>query len=254
MVLCLCEIRYVNKKIYLQSAWRKVVQETGFAQVCWTICRPQNVVHWKHPHIQDLLRKNRIPDSILVQKQKTLKTVLDRICKTNGGLKILDGQSLLQALIKHDNLIPRVLYPQAVYFVLSLNNFVQIWHLFMGAELYSLGYDVGMAYFNQQWKPEEHSILQRTQQFTNLKNSLNNYAFRHNLEYSVDEMLIGCGITLAPVGHRLLPKLPKKSKHRKDGTYRKPGPPPEILDANDPDLVCVSSRQTLVVSSAVVGI
>ncbi|KAJ7606585.1 hypothetical protein DFH06DRAFT_1019197, partial [Mycena polygramma] len=190
-------------------------------------------------------------------------------------------------------LVPRASYPQAVYFALSLDNFTRTWHLFMGAGLYSFGYDASRSYTG--YAPELKSsaslysnlmqtlarrnrdneltnlpdislrtIFQRTRDFKKLKQELQDHAFRNKLvsrteprgdacptccdlpaheqcveyvpvcEEPVDESLIGCAITFAPEDFRLAP--PKKSKKRKDGSYREPGPPPPVYLATDPKL------------------
>jgi hypothetical protein len=83
MVLVLQELHHVDKKIYSQESWLlavkvkisdilwrltpndlMTVQKTGFGRVCTQICRSENVVLWKNQHVEDLLRKNCIQDSI----------------------------------------------------------------------------------------------------------------------------------------------------------------------------------------------
>ncbi|KAJ7649390.1 hypothetical protein DFH06DRAFT_1135010 [Mycena polygramma] len=306
MVLVLREIRHVNPKIYSQAAWRLQIKDSGFAEVCAKICRPENVVRWQHPHIQDLLRKNRIQDSVrLVLRRWTppevVKSWIPKAAKLYNSVEgsysrapIADGQDLINALLKHETLVPRASYPQAVYFALSLDNFTRTWNLFMGAGLYSFGYDASRSYTG--YAPELKSsaslrtIFQRTRDFKKLKQELQDHAFRNKLrgvgpfnppnkqrktrrapppkpevsrteprgdacptccdlpahkqcveyvpvcEEPVDESLIGCAITFAPEDFRLAPVTPKKSKKRKDGSYREPGPPPPVYLATDPKL------------------
>ncbi|KAJ7928990.1 hypothetical protein B0H13DRAFT_2542848 [Mycena leptocephala] len=198
MVLVLREIRHVNIKIYTQSAWRVEVKNSGFAS-------------WKHPHIQDLLRKNRIQDSVRLILRRwtpeavvhswTLKAV-EFYGYPTSGKDIKGSRDLISALLAQPSLIPRVSYPQCVYFTLSLDNFVRTWHHFLGAGLYSFGYNVDarnlrslyqdlmqdIAKRGKQSRLSDiqdlglRTIFERTLSFKALKNQVDNHAFRHKPE------------------------------------------------------------------------
>ncbi|KAJ7821727.1 hypothetical protein B0H13DRAFT_1920547 [Mycena leptocephala] len=184
MVLVLREIRHVRISIYKQAAWRL--------------------------QVQDLLRKNRIQDSIrLILRRWTPPAVVQSwvlkavvfVGLPSSGVLIADGNSLIAALLTNRSLIPRVSYPQAVYFALGLDTFVRTWHLFLGAGLHSFGYNVHSCnlpklYGNLMQVLKEHqkrkrlnesripdvgllTIFVRTMKFKALKRELENYAFQH---------------------------------------------------------------------------
>lgn len=55
---------------------------------------------------------------------------------------IRTGSNLVAALVKHPDIIPLKSYPQAVYFLLNLDNFLRSWHLWLGYSLEFKEYNV----------------------------------------------------------------------------------------------------------------
>ncbi|KAJ7780390.1 hypothetical protein B0H14DRAFT_2631168 [Mycena olivaceomarginata] len=326
MVLVLRELRHVDKKIYSQQSWLLAVKKSGFGRVCTQICQSKNLVLWKNQHVEDLLRKNRIQDSIRqIQLRWTPPDVIkswtpravEFIGFENRNPRIAGGKELIRAFLQYPTLIPRASYPQSVYFALGQANFTRTWHHYLGAGLHSFGYNVHlqnvealygdlMQVLHRRRKEQNlhtipdlslQTIFNRTLDFKELYESLKNYAYRRKpvqiifmifiyrlldynppnaqtntrgvtvpkpkvslseswptnscsfcadkkpeqrcvqyvvvKEHPVDESLIGCGVSFASKEYQLLPKPPKKPKRRKDGSYRQPAPPKEILHPLD---------------------
>jgi hypothetical protein len=60
------------------------------------------------------------------------------------GHGVHPGAQFLGVFRAHPLLIPRLAYPQAVYFLLSAKNFAHAWHEWLGPCLDWLGYDVSV--------------------------------------------------------------------------------------------------------------
>jgi hypothetical protein len=148
------------------------VQKSGFGRVCTQICQSKNLVLWKNQHVEDLLRKNRIQDSI---RQIQLRWTPPDVIKSwtpravefigfeigsryplfrseflsfskNCNPRIAGGKELIRAFLQYPTLIPRASYPQSVYFALGQANFTRTWHHYLGAGLHSFGYNVNPFY------------------------------------------------------------------------------------------------------------
>ncbi|KAJ7782374.1 hypothetical protein DFH07DRAFT_728213, partial [Mycena maculata] len=155
VIQALCEIKLVDKRVYRLPAWSARVKICDFPRTCEEISAPAKYVLWTDPLIQDLCGKNRLQELLAVQLQKWVPQDIVSSWPprpnliTSWNRRLLSVQPsphvtkpLLLVLQLYPELIPRVSYPQGVFFILGQPIFVNTWYKYLGAALHSLGFKV----------------------------------------------------------------------------------------------------------------
>ncbi|KAK7051295.1 hypothetical protein VNI00_004795 [Paramarasmius palmivorus] len=154
LVRTIRDMKKVSAKIYKTQEFLWAVKSSGLASLVIQISHPAYEIHQRSPHIPRFLRLHAFAECLagildkwtpLVWREIAVKSFGDSTppaIESGGSKSMVKGRELLQAMSENPELIPRSSNPSAVFFALSLANFLVAWHRWLGYYLRALDYQV----------------------------------------------------------------------------------------------------------------
>ncbi|KAJ8690694.1 hypothetical protein PTI98_012100 [Pleurotus ostreatus] len=143
-IQALQQMRKITVTTWRQETWRTAVKESGLAKAMTTICDSGYLFSVESPHVLETYRYNvwretlgeillrwMPPAAIDAEEDTTEKTQAD---ESPNNLPCT-AENVLKVMCEHVETIPRVSHPCSVFFLVSQENFIHAWEVWLEGAL-----------------------------------------------------------------------------------------------------------------------
>ncbi|KAJ8693473.1 hypothetical protein PTI98_008461 [Pleurotus ostreatus] len=140
-VQALQQMRKINKSIWMLDSWRNAVKVSGLAEVMIGICQSSHLFKVQSPHVVETYRYNVWRETlgeILVRwtpnemAERKIEVLPD---EAKDGRIACTAENILTLMCKHIEMVPRISHPSSVFFLVTYDNFVHTWEIWLEGAL-----------------------------------------------------------------------------------------------------------------------
>ncbi|KAF9486786.1 hypothetical protein BDN71DRAFT_1514640 [Pleurotus eryngii] len=141
-VQALQQMRKINKAIWTLDSWRTAVKDSGLAAVMTNVCQSCHLFEVQSPHVVETYRYNvwreTLGEILLnwtpheMAERKIEVVPLDDLATERIPCT---AENILELMCKHVEMVPRLSHPSAVFFLISYDNFLHAWEVWLEGAL-----------------------------------------------------------------------------------------------------------------------